>query len=302
MKQSQILIRYGEIGLKAEATRRQFTNALKKQINLAFAQEGLSVSIEVQRGRFFLHTNHIKKSASILSRIFGIVSFSPVWETSSQLDILTKDVVRLLSEKLSEETSFALRVRRSGIHQFSSQDAAIHIGNSVCNHFHSSVDLENPDVELFIEIRDEKAYLFLEKIAGVGGLPYATQGRVCCFVKNRSDMIASWFLMKRGCSIYFISSNESLNEQINSFLKKWYITGESIVFSTSSSEKTQTFLANIIEKHGCEALCTGFRCTETDNKYLEEIEEIQNLFSVPVLTPLIGFSDSEYQHIAETVG
>jgi thiamine biosynthesis protein ThiI len=302
VKQSQILIRYGEIGLKAEATRRRFSNALRKQIKRACNIEGIPANIEVQRGRFFLHTEHIDKASEILSKIFGVVSFSPVWETSSQLEMLTDDVVCLLSEKLNRETSFALRVRRSGNHKYSSQDAAVQIGNSVCNKFHSSVDLEDPDVELFIEIRDEKAYLFLEKLAGVGGLPYATQGTVCCYVKDKSDIIASWFLMKRGCSIYFVSSTESLLEQLKLFLNKWYIPVEPVFFPDSPSEKIQMFLGNIIKKYRCEALCTGYRCKKKDKELLTNIEQLQYTYSVPVLTPLISFSDQKYEQLTELLG
>ena len=301
MKQSQILIRYGEIGLKAEHTRRQFTQQLKNNIIHACSQEGLSVRIIRKRGRIFLHTEDIKKTSEILTKIFGIVSFSPVWESSSDLLELTTAVLNLLKPRLTSKTSFALRVRRSGTHDFTSQDAAVQIGQSVCDKFHSPVDLGQPDVEVFIEIRDEKAFLFFDKILGVGGLPYATQGRVCCMVAHPMDILASWFLMKRGCSIEFFTINACLLDQINDLLKTWYIK-QSPTFIDNVIQNDNGFLKREIEKRRFDAVCIGSTCKNHEEKFLAEISESKNRFPIPVLTPLIGMNDKQIQNSAEKVG
>jgi tRNA uracil 4-sulfurtransferase len=301
VKQSQILIRYGEIGLKAENTRRRFIQRLKTNILHACSQEGLSVRIMMERGRIFLHTENIKKTSEVLKKIFGIVSFSPVWESSSELSELEMDVLNLLTSRITSKTSFALRVRRSGNHYFTSQDAAVQIGQSVCDRFHSPVDLEQPDVELFIEIRDEKAFLFLEKVTGIGGLPYATQGKVCCLVYHPRDILSSWFLMKRGCSIGFFTDKASLLDQINEFLKMWYIN-QTPTLIDSNLQNSSAFLKEEIEKRRFEAICTGETCKNHGKELLNKMIESKNLFTLPILTPLIGMNDKQIQNFAEGAG
>lgn len=301
MKQSQILIRYGEIGLKSENTRRQFTQQLKKNILQACSQEGLNVDITVKRGRFFLHTKDIKKASSILKKIFGIVSFSPVWVSSSDLALLTDDVLTLMESKLTKELSFALRVRRSGQHGYTSQDVAVQIGQSIVDHFKSMVDLEQPDVELFIEIRNEKAYLFFKKIGGVGGLPYGTQGKICCLVKNPADILASWFLMKRGCSMNYFTSDELLQDELDKFCENWYIKKQ-IKMINNDLQNRRLSLKNLIEKCNCQAICSGLICARNKGTVIEEIKKYQNQFSLSILTPLLSFSEHQYQTRAEQVG
>lgn len=302
MKQTQILIRYGEIGLKAEATRRRFMHVMKNNILYACSQESIPVKIVMKRGRFFLHTEHIKKATNVLKKVFGIVSFSPVWDSSSDLSVLTTDVIAVLSSQLDPKTSFALRVRRSGIHDYTSQDVAIHVGQTVCDHFHSSVDLDCPDVELFIEIRDENAFLFVEKIDGVGGLPYGTQGTVCCYVKTLKDILASFFLMKRGCFIHFVSSNEQAIEQIDLFLRKWYIKKSITISEYNVSENNLQFSQGENKLYHCDAICTGVTFMKDKEEALTEIKKLQRDFSLPILTPLIGMTEQQYQKSIEQVG
>ena len=302
MKQSQILIRYGEIGLKAEYTRRQFTYHLKKNINQAFSQENIPLEITIKRGRIFLYTDETRKSIEILKKIFGIVSFSSVWNSSSDLSKLTEDVLNLMKTRLTSQTSFALRVRRSGTHNYTSQEAAVHIGQAVCDHFYASVDLNRPDVELFIEIRDEQSFLFLEKLTGPGGLPYGTQGTICCVVKNKIDLLASWFLMKRGCAIHFATFDQSLYDTTKDFLKKWYVDEEPILPSENDKRNIHAFLQNEIKKNHCEALCSGMSCQHDMKQMISKITDLQEEYILPILTPLIGKTEDEIRKNAQKVG
>lgn len=260
----------------------------------AFLQENIPAKILLTRSRIFLYTDYIEKSIKVLSKIFGIVSFSSAWETSSKLDNLTSCVLRLIEGELTSTTSFALRVRRTGDHEYSSQDVAVQIGQAVCDRFHASVDLTTPDVELFIEIREDKAFLFKEKIEGVGGLPYASQGKICCYVRNKKDLLAGWFLMKRGCKIHFFSSEKLLITLTKKFLEKWFISKDSVSFIRSVYErKPEKYLKNEIEKCHCDGVCMGLTCQDEGVILIEKIKEFQKSFSLPVFTPLISMTDEE---------
>ncbi|PNX50190.1 MAG: hypothetical protein BV456_07470, partial [Thermoplasmata archaeon M8B2D] len=83
MKSNLIIVRYGEIGLKAEYTRKQFENILIKNIKSSLKRENISSNIKQTRGRIYVHTDQIKTACNILKKIFGIISVSPVVHTIS---------------------------------------------------------------------------------------------------------------------------------------------------------------------------------------------------------------------------
>ncbi len=62
--------------------------------------------------------------------------------------------------------------------------------------------MENPDLELFIEVRYDKAYLYHEVMQGPGGgLPPlgSQEGKVLGLVSGGIDSpAAAWMMMKRG--------------------------------------------------------------------------------------------------------
>ena len=79
--------------------------------------------------------------------------------------------IKISQETLNKEKSFAIRVTRTGNHDFSSQDVAVKIGNAIVKATKATVNLIKPDFELFIEIRNDNSFIFTEKIRGTGGLP-----------------------------------------------------------------------------------------------------------------------------------
>jgi len=95
--------------------------------------------------------------------------------------------------------SFAIRARRSGTHPYTSQDLGREAGSAVWTAVPGlRVDLTNPEREIFIEVRENKAYIFHETLSGPGGLPLGTQGRAVGLVESELDLVSAWLLMRRG--------------------------------------------------------------------------------------------------------
>jgi thiamine biosynthesis protein ThiI len=191
VKYELILIRYAELGLKATETRNRFENTLINNIRNALKTKEISFELRRERGRIYVFTNQINKSIDVLQKIFGITSISPAVKTSSKMEAISKVAIDISKEKLTKKKSFALRVTRTGNHSFTSQDVAVQIGNDVVKATNSSVNLTNPDFELFIEIRDKNAYLFIQKIRCNGGLPLRTQGKILVLVDSLESILAA---------------------------------------------------------------------------------------------------------------
>ncbi len=192
-----VIIRYGELSLKGQL-RRKFENILIGNIWRVCKREGIKGKLEREWGRLYFYSDEENTVAKRLSFVFGIVSTSPAVECESNLKSIA-ETVEVVVEKLLKEKhfrSFAIRAKRSGEHAFTSIDVARIAGERVKNIDRSlKVDLKNPEVELFIEVR-EKSYIYTKIFKGFGGLPVGTQSRVLAL-----DPISAWFAMRRGCDV-----------------------------------------------------------------------------------------------------
>ncbi len=214
-----LLVRFGELALKSRFVRRQLRDRLVANIQDLFAAEGVECITEADEARVYVHVEDIAKPLAILGRVFGVVSISPATEVHSDLDSLRKAVLSEASRALSPGQSFALRPRRVGTHPFTSQDLARELGEAVRQaHPDVRVNLTQPDVEIHVEVRRNRGFVFQEIWPGPGGLPLGSQGRALAVVQDEAGMVAAWMGMKRGCRIAVATSDgEGLVEP----LRKW---------------------------------------------------------------------------------
>jgi thiamine biosynthesis protein ThiI len=294
MKYDTIILRYGELSLKSTYVRKYFETILVRNIKNAFARENIPVVVGIERGRIFLTTLEISQSIKILPRIFGIVSFSPAVHTTSNINDISVIAQHLTKNALSKQKSFAIRVKRVGTHPFTSQDVAVQIGNDIGQATRARVDLNTPDFELFIEIRDKKSFLFTEKIKGAGGLPLGTQGTVLALVKNPSSLLAAWYLMRRGCRIILLTTNQSNKKAICFFLSHWYADAEIFVIDQTRKDFHQQ-LSDIVSEKKCDAIVTD-HTLETPAKALSDIKLLKKNSVVPILSPLLTMTQAEIEN------
>jgi len=301
MNYDLILIRYGEISLKSDYVRNKFEKILIDNIRKAFKLNNLECIISRERGRIYLVTKNLDKEVEILSKMFGIVSFSPVISTTSIIKDIS-DVALYLSKKMIKKVdSFALRVSRSGEHDFTSQQVAIRIGNDIVNSTSAKVDLTSPDFELFIEIRDKRSYLFDKKIQGLGGLPYGSQGDVISLIYDYKSILASWYLLRRGCNVDFILSNKNVENDLNRFLKDWFIDSK-IFFMDFEKNGFYDKINNIIDKGNYLAFVTSHTLFEDEKEVLMSITEFKKNIKISVLHPLISMNNVKIDSISKEIG
>lgn len=298
MQNTLIIIRYGEIALKSKKTRTHFESILISNISNALKHNNTSFKIKKEWGRIFLYTDQIEESINILQKIFGIISISPAVETTSIIDDISKLSIDLSKTKISNETSFALRVTRTGQHDFTSQDVAIKVGKILQEKTNSTVDLSNPDYELFIEIRQKNSYLFTEKIPCTTGMPLGTQGCVLSLIDSPFSFLSSWYLMKRGCIPVFILTDKNLLDSLKSFCQKWYTNPD--IHEQSNDEILLEKLNFLIKNKKCDALVTSFYFSPSESTS-NLIEFTKNL-NIPILHPLISMDENEIKQKSNELG
>lgn len=274
-----ILVRYGETGLKGPPVRRRFEALLVENILRAHSQANLSCVVERQRGRLFISSEEPKATADILSRTFGIVSLSLAEECSSDIDEISDCSVKAMRRLLKGGT-FAIRARRTGSHPYTSMKLAAHVGEKVLEAFPESsikVDLSSPDVELFIEVRNNNAYIFDKIIQGPGGLPLRSQGKVLSVIEDGKSLLSSWLIMRRGCSMVFLNKSELKAKDIE-LLRPWNPWWNGMIEDADIDE--------ILKLKRCAGLVLGWTLDEFEmNKTPRP--------GVPVFYPLVGMTSDE---------
>ena len=342
MKPDLIIARYGEVGLKSNKVRRRFEHRLINNIKASIDAE-----VKVYQARIFIFPKDFDDAIEKLERIFGIVSYSPAVSTKSTFEDVERDLATyaeklhdegLLEEKLHDEglldenTRFAISCRRVGNHEFSSQEMAAFAGAVVVKKYSSPVDLTNPELTIYLEVRDNDTYIFHEKIEGPGGLPLGTQGKVISLVSSGIDSpVATYLMMKRGCQVIALycdnqpyttpdalKNYEDLIDQLNLYasgapIKKRVVKyGDYLSTCKSDAPDKMTCvlcksgmykLAGMLAKKlHAEAVIDGSSLGQVASQTLPNILATREDLDVPVLSPLIGLDKVEITKIAQKIG
>ena len=330
MKHDVIIARYGEIGIKSPKIRSRFERKLVKNIKATFECDVLR-----NQGRIYVHPKDFDEGISKLNKVFGVVSYSPATSTTymSIDETLTQYTKELISENiLDENTRFAIRCRRVGNHDFTSQEMAAHCGGVVRKTILAPVDLTNPDLTIYIEIRDKETFIYHEKIKGPGGLPFGTQGRVVVLLSSGIDSpVAAYLMMKRGCEVIALHCNndpfsgskvtENFNllvDQLNKYtsgnpIKKMVIDyGEYLSLAKKDAPERMTCVLcksgmyKIAEKvaidSDADAIVDGSSVGQVASQTLSNILATRAGVEMPILSPLIGLDKEEITKISKDIG
>ncbi|MHB1435617.1 MAG: THUMP domain-containing protein [Thermoplasmata archaeon] len=224
-----ILIRYGELALKSPPVRREFERQLRHNILEQFRAEGISGRLRSDAGHLYAEVEDGTRAIPALRRVFGITSVSRVEEVPADRGVIEARLLTLADRRLGRGDRFAIRARRTGSHSFTSQELARDLGSAVLGRFADrelSVDLESPTVELFVEVRSNRAYLSEDRTAGPGGLPLGVAGRVVALVDGVRGALGAYLLMKRGCRARWVTRSEG-SDLVASVLARFDPAGRS---------------------------------------------------------------------------
>ena len=212
-----------------------------------------------------------------------------------------------------------------------SPDIARRIGASVlkgCKVL--KVDVHNPDVYLFVDVRREETFIYQQKIAGFGGLPLGTNGKGLVLLSGGIDSpVAAWLMAKRGMlieAVHFHSypyTSPRAQEKVEELAKivasycgrfKMHVINilpiqEQIVQNCPEAETTilvrrfmMRIAEKIAEKNGCMMLITGENLGQVASQTAESLVVTDASVSMPVMRPLIAMDKVDIMEKAEEIG
>ena len=323
----EILIRLAsEITIKSNRVRSRFQKLLGENINTAL--QGIDHRLDNRWSRFFLHIDN-REQMSVLDRVFGIASYSPI-ETSCRATAKTiaNRAVDHYASRVAGK-SFAIRARRNGNHPFTSKELEIDLGTQLLKNGRC-VDLTSPEIQINIEVRQEKARFFTETIKGLGGLPLASGGRALALLSGGFDSaVAAFSIFKRGVVLDFVfcdlvgskAQQLAVLRVIDHLLTNYCPVKARIIvvdfvpvvaeLQTKIAPKYwQVILKRLFyrtgqrlaERCGALAIVTGEAIGQVSSQTLANLAAINDAITIPVLQPLLTADKDEIIAQAQRIG
>lgn len=208
-----VVVRHGDVGVKSSGVQKRMESVLRDNLAAAMERDGVQGSVEREWGRVIVRTRDSDGPSEAADgacdaavHTFGVVSASPARTVEPDFDVIC-DTLAEIAPVMYTEGAFAVDARRSGdVHDFTSHDVneegGAAVWHAVEDVFQPEVDLDDPDVTFYVEVREDEAFIFTEKREGPGGLPLGTQAPLVALISGGIDSpVAAWLAMKRGSPV-----------------------------------------------------------------------------------------------------
>ena len=328
--QKVFIVHYGEVGLKGK-NRSFFENRLVRNIKQAL--EGTEYT-DVQRihGRILVRVDansDIPEIQRRLGAVMGIAHFELCRVTEQNIEAIKSGALEWIQgrdfQTLKVETK-----RANKQFPLTSPEISAEVGAHLLKHTGARADMHHPDLVCWIEIVEKSAYIYTEKIRGIGGLPVGASGKVLVMLSGGIDSpVAAWRMMKRGAKAIFVhfhsypytdkASLEKAAELVGILAKSNHRTQvyyvpfaeiqREIVTKTPAPFRVILYrrmmvriAARIAEKEGTVALVTGESLGQVASQTLGNLKVIEDTANLPILRPLIGDDKEEIVNLAQRIG
>lgn len=269
-----------------------------------------------------------------ISKVFGLVSVSPVRQFKGDLAEIGRQSIRYAGELLADgkPRSFKIESKR-GDKNFPYDSPAIsrEVGGMLMEAFPDqlTVDVHHPDFTLYVEVRDYN-YIYHTVIKAQKGLPVGMGGKGMLLLSGGIDSpVAGYMMASRGMQIdavYFhafpFTSNQAKEKVIDLARALSLFAGTirlhivnftdiQIAIRDGCPEDMITIvmrriMMRIAEKlagqNGCKALITGESLGQVASQTLEALCTTDSVVERPVFRPLIGLDKDETVQIARRIG
>lgn len=329
------LIKYGEIGIKGK-NRYLFEDALVRQIRYALREADGSFKVHKSRGRIYVDCEgeyDADEVTSCLQKVFGIVGICPVVCVEDRgFERLKKDVVAYMDELYPDKNlTFKVEARRSRkTYPVNSMEINCLVGEAVLDAFPEiRVDVHKPDVLLNIEVR-EQIYIYSRIIPGPGGMPVGTNGKAMLLLSGGIDSpVAGYMIAKRGVALeatYFHAppyTSERAKQKVVDLARivasyagpiKLHVVNftdiQLYIYDQCPHEELtiimRRYMMKIAERFakedGCLGMITGESIGQVASQTMQSLAATNEVCTLPVYRPLIGFDKREIVEVSEKIG
>ncbi len=334
MEFRSFLIKYAEIGTKGK-NRYLFEDALIKQIKRALKAVDGHFVITKESGRIYVDAEgeyDYDETLDALKRVFGIVWICPMVQFEDRdYENIKKQIVAYMDEVYPDKhLTFKVNARRGDkSYPHMSEEINRDMGEVILNAFpETKVDVHHPDVMLHIEVR-KKVNVYSLMIPGAGGMPVGTNGKAMLLLSGGIDSpVAGWMIAKRGVKIdavYFHAppyTSERAKQKVVDLAKLVARYSGPIALHVVNFTDIQLYIyekcpheeltiimrrymmriaEQIATETGCIGLITGESIGQVASQTMQSLLCTNEVCTLPVYRPLIGFDKQEIVDISEKI-
>ena len=335
MQYQSFLIKYAEIGTKGK-NRFMFEDALIKQIRFALREVDGSFEVTKESGRIYVTAEgdyDYDDTIEALKRVFGIADICPMVQIDDRdYENLKKHVVEYMDKVYPDKNLTFKVVARRGDKRYpvSSDQINRDMGEAILEAFpQMRVDVHNPDVLLRVEIR-QKVNIFSLMIPGPGGMPVGTNGKAMLLLSGGIDSpVAGYMIAKRGVKIdavYFHAppyTSDRAKQKVVDLAKLVarysgpmdlhvvnFTDIQLYIYEKCPHEELTIIMRRymmriaqaIAEKNGAIGLITGESIGQVASQTLQSLAATNEVCTMPVYRPVIGFDNQEIVDVSEKIG
>lgn len=334
-EENVLIVKYGEIAVRGN-NRKFFIERLLRTIRKNLDGLGDFYVVKEQGRLIVEYRGGEMDFDSVIPKvlcIMGIIGVSPAVRTKKQdLDNLKAVCKKHMNDiGVDEYKTFKIETKRSNKkYPLESREVSAAVGEYILDNFPTlTVDVHNPDLTVYIELRND-AYIYSKLIKGLGGLPVGSSGKGIVMLSGGIDSPVSAFLMaKRGVEVegvYFNSppyTSERAKQKVVDLAERLTLfTGSFKLYVVPFTDLQLYLLENVPhdkltiflkramtrvacilgEKDGALAVITGDSVGQVASQTMQGLHAISAAATMPIIRPLAGFDKQEIVDIARQIG
>ena len=332
--QEMILCKLGEVVLKG-LNRRSFEMKLMSNIRRRVSRFG-KFKIYSKQSTIYVEpmeaTCNVSAAVAACKQIFGIISVARALPCEKDKDAILETAKLYLGDAMRAARSFKVESKRADkTFPLGSIQLSQYVGGHLAEAFpDTKVDVHNPELTVFVEIREDAAYVHGPAEPAAGGLPIGMGGNAVSLLSGGIDSpVSSYMMAKRGVKLemlHFASppyTSEQAREKVLQLardLTPW--CGRLTVFIVPFTEIQEEIRRSCPEDHftlimrrfmmrladmlakelKCKALVTGECLGQVASQTMDALRVSGDVTDLPVLRPLIGMDKEEIVRIARHIG
>jgi thiamine biosynthesis protein ThiI len=322
-----IILKYGELSTKKDNIN-FFLKTLKK--NIDFELKDIEHVVKYDHGRMFIKSNNLDLVMNKLNYVFGIQEIMEGYIFQERdIDVILRDILDLIKDK--EFKTFKVISKRSDkTYKLNSMEINAYLGGQILKNVKGSkVDVHNPDLNIYLEIRNKENLIYFNGVKGLGGYPVNTLGKGLLMLSGGIDSPVSGYLaIKRGIKIeclYFESpphTSVDAKNKVMDLAKVLSLYNLDIVVHVINFTKIQeSILKNapkeylitimrrmmyriseeIAKERKCDILINGESIGQVASQTLKSMKVINEVVKIPVIRPVSCFDKLEIIDLAKRI-
>ena len=265
-------------------------------------------------------------------KVFGIIAIARAVPCPKEKEAIFATAKEYLGPALLAAKSFKVESKRSDkSFPMGSIQLSQWVGGALHDTFpHLTVDVHNPELTVYLEVREDAAYVHGPAEAAAGGLPIGMGGHAVSLLSGGIDSpVSSYMIAKRGVQLellHFASppyTSQQAREKVLQLAREltvWCgrLTVHIVPFTEIQEEIRRKcpedhftlimrrFMMRLADRLAhelcCKALVTGESLGQVASQTIQALCVSDDAATMPVLRPLIGMDKEEIVRIARYVG